>query len=298
MKTDERPRGVLTVEQAAARMGLSKGAVRKALHVGALRGQLDEGFDRRGVPCTRWHVDETAVEVYLRARRRHCRRWTADMDAAILELAQTCTVAQTAAYVGISEDSVHGRLRTLKRRGEYSGSLLAGKAASAFTVPGGAILLAKSCTQCGHVRDVRFYGVSRHRYRDQCNLCRAAENKSRRAAKDTAEALKLLQAISLDTATRRGTEWTAAEDAAVLNRSKSMFEVAVELGRSLYAVQTRHKRIAESGPRNPALGDWRIDFGATAVEQDAIAEYFRRLGGVVPESLWDWTDNDDRSNAA
>lgn len=219
-------------------------------------------------------------------------RWSEADEAALIELADTCTARQIAEYLGRSEVAVTLKTTKFRRQGlmERTPGLI-GRGKLPFCLPVGAILVARSCLRCGKLRDAsQFRSQSDNRYRlkglrydHECRWClnnRRREDGPQRRAKT-----KRLQDITLENATKRGQPYSDDEVRQILDPERSEFELALTLGRTYYAILGRRSDHGfNPRPVKPSVvkSHWLIHFPNAA---KALQEHFIRLG--VPDDQWD-----------
>lgn len=225
----------------------------------------------------------------------------ADLEA-LYELAPTCTYPQIALYLGRSVKSIEHKIAKLRRAGAWdhsvarSGSGSCGARRSPFVIPGNAILVAKTCPKCGKLRGASCWRFRRRpsgiEWRTECNICaNAGKQRSPEAvARQQARARALddaVQQVTVEHADRSGEVYTSADMQVAADVERSDFEVAITLGRTLYAVRSlRHKLQVKRPRRKLDDSGWLIRFPNAMV---ALREHYRVLG-VVPESEWEWSN--------
>lgn len=280
----------VTAKEAAAILGTTPTTVQQAI----IRGLLPAAKEKRPTSCglrTTYVIDVTDIEAYrsYRACAVPQRRWTVDMDAAAVELVATCTYAQIGAYLGVSAGSVKARLQKLGATPSERHSK------NPFVIPKSAVPVAMTCTICGELRSASaFYkAVGRRKQRaSECVRCTSNAKKRRRdhlKRSGHVDLSRKLQAHTEERATNHREEWTASDDAVLEDATKSTYQVALDLGRTLYSVHHRRRSlgITKRAPVH-AVDRWEIELLATQAEIEA---YFRSLG-PVPESDWEWSDGD------
>lgn len=120
-------------------------------------------------------------------------------------------------------------------------------------------------------------------------MCRTCEYGVKRTPERQAlwrQQYKARQATTVDTAHRAGQPYTDADIAVAEDMSKSNFQVAVELGRTLFAIGILRHKMGVNPRKSSDAGNWIIDFPNA---MKALQEHYRELG-VVPESEWEWND--------
>lgn len=281
---------MLSVQDAATRLGITPKGVTYHCRKGTLKGARVDTY--RGPQPFKWVVEEASVEAFL-ARGRRSELWNeADVEA-LLELArsQSCTDAQIAAYLGTSEARVTDKLKTLRRQGARLPNRR-GQRFNPFEVPASSILLAKTCPTCGKLRDASCFcrpPSLNGNYFHMCKVCQADKQRARGQDKPTDRTQeRALQAITLPLATRKSQQYTSADLELISDMSKSDFEVAIESGRTLYAIKNTRGQNGFRGPKY-TKAHWVIQF-PNALK--ALQKHFRELGQAVPEELWEWNDEE------
>lgn len=281
---------MLDINRAARELGLPNSTVQQAIIFGRLPAIKVKAQTSRGIRPI-YLIAENDLHTYAeyRSAKKRPTVWAEDMDAALLELVESCTLKQIAAYLGVTDRSAKSRLRRIG--GQKRGRI--GRPMNPFTLPKTGVLLAKTCTKCGELKGASDYynrkGVSRVQFASECRLCTNKANRNRNHRKlNYRKVRKALQDHTMECATRHRQEWTTAEDEILSNTTKSTYLVALELGRTLNAVWDRRQTIGIA--KQPMLqsnsGNWEIDFPAT---QQEIEDYFRSLG-PVSEEFWEWND--------
>lgn len=198
-------------------------------------------------------------------------------DAALVELVGTCSDRQLSAYLGRPVSSIKDRLTTLRKRGQLDRRLRRTKVRVPFDIPSNAILVAKTCPKCGKFKAARHYSLNRGNRgarQHSCTTCGGGHQAG-------IDWVKLMQKITSDQASKRRDPYTDTDMELISDRSKSSVEVALTIGRSYYAIETRRKIMGITTPRKPTE-EWFIHF-PNAVK--ALQEHFIRLG--VPDDQWD-----------
>ena len=204
-----------------------------------------------------------------------------------------------AAYLGRSANAVAIRLQKLRSDGVDIPNAATGPGRSQpWVMPRNAVLLAKSCTSCGKLRDAAYYNQRKGgrypgSYASDCRLCHNDRKRGSNKFGPYQQNAELLQEITFAQASNERKRYSEADLAEVKDTSRSEFDVALSLSRSYYAITSKRQKVGV-GPwgkgakrQNFPDAQWQIDFPAAMV---AIQEHFQSLGQVVPESLWEWTD--------
>lgn len=284
---------------AASKLGVSIGTVQAAIKRGVLKAKMVRHpiYKKRSV----YLVSERSLSEYAASDRRPGQRttWTEDIDAAILELDQSCTAAQIAQYLGLTKKQIDHRRSLLLATGARDATPTKRKNPLPFAMPRSGILVAKSCVRCGRMRDARYFwkcvnSKFNHDYHfPECRLCANKKKRGRPQNKHTVSRKrdKLFQQVTTKLATNHQAEWTQHEESKISDMSKSEFDLAIELGRTYLAVRSRRTKLGLYPDRRLHLADsyWKIDFPAA---QAALENHFKELGQPVPENLWEWSDSD------
>lgn len=230
------------------------------------------------------------------------KKWTEADTEALLELAPTCTWAQIAEYLGRHPVLIRPKALQLKRAGvEFNDRR---RSRLPWHVPAGAVLLAKTCPGCGRLKAAKQFQAVKHRkgwhgWSPTCRMCRGAKRKDwlTENQKTYGPYLsqenndELLQEITFAQASRRYDRYTSREIETLSDATKSDFELALELGRTFYAVRTIRSRLGIVQPKSQ-LDDgshWLIHF-PNALK--ALQEHFAELGTPIPEEFWEWNDEE------
>jgi hypothetical protein len=229
------------------------------------------------------------------ATRNLKRPWSEADDAALQELASTCTWDQVGAYLGRSGHTCCERARRLRQRGERVTQKRKGSGSySPFAVPITAILIAKTCPDCGYFKSAKQFCHNNNRgrsYDNLCRGCRAGTWTAREVRRRQRDNLDLLNDVTAQSAHRHNKQYTQDEDRVLADESLSVFEAALRLGRTFNGVRARRQILGVvSRPGRPKIVDgsyWLIDFPAAMT---ALADHFKSLGQAVPEHLWEWTE--------
>lgn len=279
----------MTTKQAAKLLGVTPVTIQQAIIAGRLPAEKRKVKTLAGRRPT-YFVDPSDLSKYeaYRNRKPQATKWTEDMDQAVVELLSTCTVKQIAAYLGVTEASVRSRKRVLGAAAR-SGH----RPMSPFQVPKTGLLLAKTCTECGELLDACCFHDSGGR-KNAAAKCRPCINKTpwrREASRRGKAARRVMNSHTYEKAVHHRDEWTTADDEYLTkhNDSKSTYEIALDLGRTMNAVQHRRRAIGLTAPMGSESTDgrWMVDFPAT---QEEVESYFKALNRAVPEELWEWSD--------
>jgi hypothetical protein len=103
----------------------------------------------------------------------------------------------------------------------------------------------------------------------------------------------LLNEVTHASATNIGKSYTADEDSVVKDTSLHPFEIALQLGRTYDGIKYRRGVLgvtvrAPYARRSDDTARWIIQFPNAMA---ALREHFVKLGGPVPEDLWDWNED-------
>jgi hypothetical protein len=283
---------LLTQVEVTELTGVSRACVRLAQREGRLPGtELETSPSGR----VRWGFKRADVATWratLNSNKAGTKRarWTDDQREAVIELRATCTAAQAAAYLGRSEHAVNVMWAKM---GAAQTNPIAPGPRTPFNLPRNAILLAKTCTHCGKLRDARFYGQLADCLSPICALCMRGRVKRHHDINGDgpyARNVQLIQDITLEQAFNERKRYTSGERAILADRAITEVEAAFKLNRSYLAVYTQ-RRTMGMYPKRPRTNlpdsHWVIDFPNAA---KALQDHFRSLGKAVPEQLWDWNN--------
>lgn len=274
------------------------GLTRKAIGSAIWRGQLKATKESHWTPAgerERYLIDPKDLREYIQKRPANDRvRWTADLDAALTELLQSCNVAQAASYLGITTYSASHRVKALRAKGFKIPNL--SRSTLAYVIPKTAILLARTCLACGELRDSSQYRQRRGGQAGRETICRACESKDLMKRGAGQKLAKALQDISLASAHNKRSEWTLADDEVLSDTSKTDFEIALELGRTYFSVRTRRLNIGIKKRERQLdhLAVWAINFPKS---HEAVVDRFKALGTPIAAEFWEWTDSDVQVSA-
>ncbi|UVT31757.1 DNA binding protein [Gordonia phage Patos] len=199
---------------------------------------------------------------------------------------------QIAKFVGgTTKEQVAGQAQILKKKGllpeRWQFQYARGQ------MPSTAILLAKTCPGCGFILDAeKFHNHTPGVYSTLCRKCHSRRNASPEKSKDQNNKRSMryetYQRITSKLAHRTGEPWTE-EDKEILKGNGTIFEKAVECGRTFAATSSAMKDFGFSkvADKRPNFFDqqWIIRFPNA---MKALQEEFKRLG--VPEEEWMWTE--------
>lgn len=277
---------MLTTKEAAEVTGIVKFTLLDAIRAGRLRATR--------TPCGGGYtylIAPSDLGDYLAGYRKlHIEQWDEADELALVELYGTASLPQVAKYLRRTHSSVKNKVRKMLRDGRL---VYHGKNSPldylGFLMPRRAILLAKTCLKCGKLRDASYYTrMASANTTSECLLCRRQIERKRRGGKSDPVTCAE-QKASLQLAKNLGRPYTQAEVKSIMDPSKSVFELAIELGRSVYAITGKRHRMGfnPKGPRRELPdSQWQIRFPNA---MKALREQYRALG-VVPESEWDWND--------
>lgn len=227
--------------------------------------------------------------------------WTEADNAALIELAPSCSNAQIAKYLQRTESSVSGRIQQLMRSGEMKAGHRNGMWTIPFKMPRKtAILLAQTCVTCGKLRDADlFFRASNGSWDTRCRVCLKSRRKQRYHEIDkwAQQNIELLQEATVPLANKVGEPYTSEEYEQISDADRSTFELAISLGRTYYGIDSQRKRLGmvERRPKRPLVDShWTIEFPNA---MKALQEHFRRIGEPVPEELWEWNDEPELVDA-
>lgn len=271
----------LTTAQACRLTGRSKTVIGNACRDGAIKCEKVPSGPRN-IPAYRISAD-SLTRWSNRSPRPEVQPWTEADTAALADLyrSQQCTLPQIAAYLGRSESSVQSKASKLELPA-LSKNLVP------WRIPASAVIIARSCTTCGEMRDADQFS----RRAGRCKRCVSSSQLERRRGQAYPLALRKLYEVTKARAVNDGMPYTEADLGVLRDLSVGPLDAAFTLGRSLYAVQTKRNAIgATARPRGGYESDrpclWRLDI---AIGEREVADYFRQIGEPVPESMWDWTD--------
>lgn len=204
------------------------------------------------------------------------RTWSEADELALVELYGTCTLPQLAEYVGKPVSATNQKLSALAKKGLLK---RVKRDLTPWHVKAGR-LVAKTCPTCGLLREARYFPVAGRGHLVTCSVC-----VQRRGGKKGLS--ELHQAMTLVQASKRGEPYTEADMRVLQDVSKSNLQVALELGRTLYAVAVQRSELGVNPLKTPrrAVSHWVIDFPNA---QRVLAEHFASLGRAAPESEWEW----------
>lgn len=213
-------------------------------------------------------------------------RWTEADDCALMELRDSCSLEQVAAYLGRPVGGVIQRQTKLRRKGMEIGD--GRKHRNPFHIPRGASLLGKTCPSCGLFRDASHFAYQKinRAHASKCRSCTKNATIERYGKYRRSANTELLQEITFAQASNEKMRYTSDELVTLKDLSKSDFEVALTLGRSFYAIQNKRSKsgLLHKKPRQDK-GEWMIQFPEA---QLVLQDHFKNLGRAVPEELWEW----------
>lgn len=287
------PEKLLTISEFAAEAGVHRGTILNALKQGRIQSACRDDDE---LLIERSQIERAAFDPNRVGTRSP--KWSDADDAALLELYGKATVPQVAAYLGRTVVAIQQRAHKLRQL-RVGNPRSHGALTTPFIVPSSAILLAKTCIRCGELRGSEFYsksrtGGARH---PTCYVClrsdKAGPSESLKAHNLVGEAMQ--RATIEAGADKSGQPYTNAETDRLLTQGVSDFELAIELHRTYYAVRIRRQHLGVT-PRKNKLGTARWDIGLD-VSAAAARDYFTEIGGPVPESLWEWNNENEGANA-
>jgi hypothetical protein len=160
----------------------------------------------------------------------------------------------------------------------------------------GRTLVAKTCNRCGLLLDATWFAKARGNGRGNstCLACfnqfyrryDPAQRKQRYAdeGSNAAVRLRVMQAITLPTATRHREEWTDHDMRILENPDLTRLEKAIKVRRTYFAVSTKLGKLqlpSKAGKGDPLLAQWIIDNpnhpADPGSDQDRIVEAWRRI---------------------
>ena len=224
---------------------------RSAVAVGAKRREIREGWSPTVTP---WSQDDTNFIIN-----------TPHM-----------TAEQTAKHLGRTVSSIRGQRQILtETRGLSWGS---GKQKSPFSI-GARKLVARTCHSCGLLLQARWFQFMRvgsatgWQWQTRCTRCVPLHLKnppdySKKDPAPSRASKARLQALTLPHADRKGQPYLAADHAVMADPDRTIFEKAITLGRTYFAVNQAcavngyHSIV---GLGDPNRGTWKIIRGG---EQD------------------------------
>lgn len=288
-------RNYLTCDQAKRLTGFSATRIARACN----DGDLPHEVVTLGPTGKRiYQIDSSDLVAWANGPQapRPSRRWTAADEAALRELylSGSCSIAQIAAYLGRRPKSITAKASelgiTINGPERYRRRRIPG------TIPAGAVVIAKTCTRCGNMRDADQYPPVKHGgggLSAWCRFCHAERRRGQFRREPAYLAQRKVQAVTKARARNEGRPYGEPEVRVLRDLTRTDLDVALELGRSLYAVHQKRVSIGAvvevRGPRvkRSRRALWRIDL---ALEERAVLEHFRRLGGAVPEDLFEWAE--------
>lgn len=287
----------MTLTAAAEEFGIKRDTLSAGCVGGNLKYTIEALPDRQGAVQRQRLVRRADVREFIE-NKGTLRHWTEDEDAALIELSRTASSAQIAAYLGRSHCAVNNRVNTLRKAG-LIGKRIVNRSPS--TVPGTAILIAKTCTRCGKLRGAEYY--TKHRpttYSPSCNICNAEKNRARRSQGEPEPTNEqLLQELTEPHAVNRGQEYTSSDIELLCDKTKSELEIALTIGRTYFGVMGKRSELGVLDPKAPKWkfrrqpdAFWVMNFPDEIAE---IQEQFKQLG-AVPEELWEWNDIEEMAS--
>jgi hypothetical protein len=284
--------GLLTTSEAAAVAGVTPQAVARACREGRIEAVSSGDHGRRSA----WIISRTALDAWVSTLGKLAgikqQSWTDADDAALVELQATCTLPQVAAYLGRTTSATQKRWAQLLASGTAERVQRFPQWANPFAMPAGSILIAKSCSECGKVRDARYFPRRANGGRNYDTYCSICSNRRRRIRRPDVTCQELLQEVTFPQAVNEGKRYESADMEVIEDMTLSEVEVALSIGRSYYAIRTKRSSMGLLPPRprkDMPDSEWRLILDGNLL---AAAEHFRHLGEPVPEELWEWSDDD------
>lgn len=190
------------------------------------------------------------------------RAWTAEEDAYIRATANLTSRQVAERMTGRTYEAVRTRRQKL---GVSNG--LTNKNPNR---PGRRRLIAKTCPKCGLLLDASWFTRAHYgNWVSTCSRCKPdyhankSQERQRRSGADIQrEFVAKQQALTLPTASNRGKEWTAKDDAVLADPDLTVLEKALRLRRTYVAVRGEsHRRgyTSRIGKGDPMKGRWVID---------------------------------------
>jgi hypothetical protein len=307
---------MLSLAAAAATSGVPVETLRTAIRRKSLEAsKVSYSAKKQGRMV--WAIEKSELDRFMSQSPPEPKKpWTEADHEAIRELQESCTDAQLAAYLGRPVNALVQYLWKARKRGLLDRRENAGTYRVPFRVPKTAILIAKSCAKCGKMRDASYFrqytsGRIEGNHDAWCQICNLSEGKRNyaklkerdpSASTNNSSVHKFLQKVTEEHADRSNMPYTMAEMDEITDVEKSTLEVALNLGRTFYAIRARRyingvvdQRFSDvfvHNKRRKKLPDshWTIHFPAAA---KALREHFIKLGEAVPEELWEWNDTEE-----
>lgn len=185
-----------------------------------------------------------------------------DEDIEFVRTNPSLTEAQVASALGKTLGQVEGqRKRLVQREGlSFEGSKNPCQV-------GPRPLLAKTCKACGYFLPAQWFHFNKRNggyWTPNCYRCaNAGKDFSKYSSRGDSASTKRLQALSLETATRKSQPWTESDHKVLADESLSVIEKAVRLRRTYYATQhlvQEHGYPSRVGLGNPESAAWVIHF--------------------------------------
>lgn len=270
-------------------------------------GYIADSMDRpRADVAAFLGVDNDAVSNMRRLIKsgwsRKKSRWTAEEDE-FIRRNQTMSVNQMSSNLpGRTYDAVAARV-------SYLGLNIGNHKRDPMAL-GMRTMLAKTCPRCGLLLPPEWFFLNKKKgfYRRECKKCdsqttmeRRPDDK-RRNNERLIEYAKRAQEISLETADKKGCEYTEADHAVLADESLTRLSKALILHRTYQGVSNTifSNGYKSKGSRlgNPQRDRWLIDNpNASRVDEitAALKQEFTDAGIQFPE--WDWDDEDLKETA-
>lgn len=186
----------------------------------------------------------------------------------IVEKAGRMTTARIAAQLGRPEQEVDIEVERLRRNGVIGDRGLSNKNPAWV---GHRPLIAKTCPSCGLLLGAEWFPWGGHGWAHDCKKCKGdrknAVSKERYAKEKTTGQQRSIeiglakQRYTADRAVNRFNRWTEADIAILADRSLSIFDKALKLGRTYYATQQKYVKegLSTFEPiSDPEEGEWKI----------------------------------------
>jgi hypothetical protein len=189
--------------------------------------------------------------------------WTEGEDFFVLDNPHL-TAQQIAGKLGRTESSVAHRRRRLRGREGVTQFGKSGQAKTAWVV-GTRPLVARTCIKCDRLLDASWFlrrgGQRAGMWYQDCRTCYSAYQAARRR-QGRPGPVAALEAIAAERAWRSWEEYTEADLKILADPDRSLFQMALETGRTLPAVRMARQTygLADSNPRlgDPAEVQWII----------------------------------------
>lgn len=282
---------LLTTAEAARLAGVKLTTVHQACISGALRSTQEAGGRRRRIIRRRDFVRWRAEAATRGPRTRT--GWTEADIAAMLELSSTCSATQLARYLGKTEKAIHNA----RRKYQDQLPVPAERNRLPWRIPSTGVLIAKTCTKCGEVRDAHYFAKKRKRqwsYHDShCARCRNQYRRDKGYRYPECPSVinhELLQDATRPQASNERKRYTSDERALLADMTLGELEIAYKLNRT-YGAIVHQRREMGLYPQRQRLTEsqWLLKLAAANLSD---LERFRNLADVTaPEALYgEWPD--------